>query len=295
MIFKKLIKTPERKSRIAYMYIFEYTGRLLISRMYEFADVARGAYYVQSSSKDMQDVFLGDVTLLNKIEDIVLEFSSYGYCRVTAELRRRNFQVNHKKVFHIMRHNNLTMKKKHSRFCTTNSNHSLAIYPNLAKEFIPCCINQLWVADITYIRLKCEFAYVASVLDSFSRKIVGWSLKECLDHELTLSAFRKHLPEGIFTQGLLITLDRGMQYTCKDYTDLLEKHGILISIAATSNPYGNAQMESFIAIPKMEVYLSEYDDVSEALSRIGYFIEDVYNTKRLHSSLGYLLPGRVRE
>jgi len=234
---------------------------------------------------------LHDRALIEQIKEIVLELSGYGYRRVTAELKRRGYPVNHKKVLCIMRKNNLTLKKKRHRFSTTNSNHGFFVYPNLAKHMIPSMINQLWLADITYIRLRYEFAYLAAILDSFSRKVVGWSLKRSLDHELTLSALRMALVRRDISPGLIHHSDRGVQYACGEYTDLLKKNGILISMTAAGNPYENAQAESFIAtLKREEVYLSQYDDVSEALLRIGHFIEDVYNSKRLHSSLGYLSP-----
>lgn len=259
--------------------------------MCELCSVSRSAYYSWCLSRDMRNVNSGDVTILKEIKEIVLEFAGYGYRRVTVETKRRGYVVNHKRILRIMRQANLTIKKRRSRFSTTNSSHCFFMYPNLAKELIPSHINQLWVADITYIRLRYEFAYMAAILDAYSRKVVGWSLKEYLDHELTLSALRMALVRRDIAPGLIHHSNRGVQYACKGYTDLLEKHGILISMAAAGNPYENAQVESFIAtLKREEVYLSQYDDVSEALLRIGHFIEDVYNTKRLHSSLGYLPP-----
>jgi transposase InsO family protein len=273
------------------MQIDEYSDRLPINRMCELSGASRTAFYSWISSKYVAGKDLHDIILLEQIKEIVLEFSGYGYRRVTAEIGRRNLQANHKKVLHIMRENNLTLKKKRHRFSTTNSNHGFTTYPNLVKHLTPLRINQLWVSDITYIHLKYEFAYLAAILDAFSRKVVGWSLKESLDHELTLSALRMALVRRDIAPGLIHHSDRGVQYACGEYTDLLKKNGILISMAAAGNPYENAQVESFIAtLKREEVYLSQYDDISEALLRIGHFIEDVYNTKRLHSSLGYLPP-----
>jgi len=273
------------------MLIDEYRCQLPVRRMCELLNICRDAYYSWNASGKILMVDKDDASILRQVEEIVLEFSGYGYRRVTAELKIRGYCMNHKKILRIMRENNLTMKKKRRRFCTTNSNHILTIYPNLTKDLIPSHINQLWVADITYIRLYYEFAYLAAILDAFSRKVVGWSLKGSLDHELTLSALRMALYRRDITSGLIHHSDRGVQYACKDYTDLLKKNGILISMAAAGNPYENAQAESFIAtLKREEVYLSQYDDISEALLRIGHFIEDVYNTKRLHSSLGYLPP-----
>jgi len=273
------------------MLIDEYRDQLPINRMCELSGVSRTAFYAWTSSKHVDVKDLQSMALLEQINEMVLEFSGYGYRRVTAELKRRGYCINHKKVLRMMRKANLTIKKKRSRFHTTDSNHCFFIYPNLAKHLISSTINQLWVADITYIRLYYEFAYLAAILDAFSRKVVGWSLKRSLDHELTLSALRMALYRRDITPGLIHHSDRGVQYACMEYTDLLKKHGILISMASTGNPYENAQAESFIAtLKREEVYLSQYDNISEALLRIGHFIEDVYNAKRLHSSLGYLPP-----
>jgi len=273
------------------MNIFEYTDRLPISRACELSGISRGAYYAWISSPAHLRSGFGEGEVLAEIQEIVIEFPGYGYRRVAAELKRRGYGINHKKVLSIMRENNLIIKKRERKLYTTNSNHGLAIYPNLAKHLVPSFINQLWVADITYIRLGYMFAYLAAILDAFSRKVVGWALRESLDSNLTFSALRMALYRRDFAPGLIHHSDRGVQYACKDYTDLLDKHGILISMAATGNPYENAQIESFIAtLKREEVYLSDYDDIAEALQRIGLFIEDVYNTKRLHSSLGYLPP-----
>jgi len=259
--------------------------------MCELLSISRDAYYSWSLSIDRSITNSHDVAILKQIEEIVLKFAGYGYRRVTVELKRRGHAVNHKKVLRVMREANLILKKRHGRFGTTNSNHGFITYPNLAKHIVPSRINQLWVSDITYIRLRYEFAYLAAILDSFSRKVVGWSLKRSLDHELTLSALRMALYRRDISPGLIHHSDRGVQYACREYADLLRKNGILISMAAIGNPYENAQAESFIAtLKREEVYLSQYDDISEALLRVGYFIEDVYNTKRLHSSLGYLPP-----
>ena len=273
------------------MHICEYRDRLPISRACELSGVARGAYYAWISSPAHLRSGFDEGKVLAEIQEIVLEFPGYGYRRVTAELKRRGHYLNHKKVLRMMRENNLIMKKKRRKFYTTDSSHGLPVYPNLAKHLVPSRINQLWVADITYIRLRYMFANLAAILDAFSRKVVGWALKEGLDSDLTLSALRMALYRRDFAPGLIHHSDRGIQYACKDYTDLLDKYSILISMAATGNPYENAQIESFIAtLKREEVYLSEYDDIAEALASIGHFIEDVYNTKRLHSSLGYLPP-----
>jgi transposase InsO family protein len=273
------------------MLIDEYSQHLPIKRMCELLNISRDAYYNWNLSKDLPKTDSNDFALVKQIEEVVLEFPGYGYRRVTAQLKREDKQVNHKKILRIMRENNLTMKKKCRHFRTTDSSHGLPIYPNLAKEIILSGINQLWVADITYIRLKLMFVYLAAILDAFSRKVVGWALRDSLDKDLSLSALRMALARRDFGPGLIHHSDRGVQYACKEYVALLKSRGIAISMTSTGNPYENAQAESFIAtLKREEVYLYEYDDIMEALLRIGYFIEDVYNTKRLHSSLGYLPP-----
>lgn len=273
------------------MLIDEWIEQLPLARMCELVGISRGAYYSWKANGQDGEISAQEIGLKKQIEAIVLEFPGYGYRRVTAELRRSGKPVNHKKILRIMRKNSLTMKKKRRYVRTTDSGHGLLIYPNLAKELLVTGINQLWVADITYIRLRYEFTYLACILDAFSRKVVGWALRDILDHELTLSALRMALARRSFGPGLVHHSDRGVQYACKDYVELLKENGIFISMTQTGNPYENPQAESFIAtLKREEVYLCEYDDATEALCRIGYFIEDVYNTKRLHSSLGYLPP-----
>jgi len=253
--------------------------------------VSKTAYYNWSSKIPSVDSLCSENKLGKEMEDIVNEFPGYGYRRVTAELKRRKYAINHKKVLRIMRLKNLTKRRKRRYIPTTCSTHSLPVYPNLAKDIVPTATNQLWVADITYIYLRYEFVYLAAILDAFSRKVVGWALKSSLFQELSLSALRMALVRRNFSPGLVHHSDRGVQYASKEYVNLLKNQGITISMSAKGNPYENAQAESFIAtLKREEVYLSNYEDMAEALERIGYFIEDVYNTKRLHSSLEYLPP-----
>lgn len=273
-----------------YMIIDEYRGRLSVERACELMDVSRSAYHSwrRSGATDKSGV---DDELAKEIEAITLEFAGYGYRRVTQELHRRGYGDNHKRVQRIMQEKNLTRKKRRRKVKTTDSTHGLPTYPNLAKDFIPTGINQLWIADITYIRLKYEFVYLAAILDAFSRKTVGWALRDFLTHELALAALRMALARRDIKPGLIHHSDQGVQYACKDYVEALKQNKIVVSMSRVGNPYDNAMAESFMAtLKKEEVYLYEYDDIFEALSRIGYFIEDVYNHKRLHSSLGYMSP-----
>jgi len=232
-----------------------------------------------------------ELELRDAIQRIAVEFPSYGRPRITAELRRRGWCVNPKRVYRILREDNLLCLRKRKFVVTTDSGHGLSVYPNLAKELLPSGIDQLWVADLTYVRLEVEFVYLAVVLDAFSRRVIGWALDRTLEDALTLSALRMALKQRHPKPGLIHHSDRGVQYASRDYTGLLQQHGIRISMSRTGNPYDNAKAESFIKTLKYEeVYRQEYRDLAEARASIGHFLEKTYNQKRLHSALGYRPP-----
>jgi len=231
------------------------------------------------------------VTLRDLVQQVALEWPSYGYRRITAELHRRGQVVNRKRVLHLMREDNLLCLRKRRFIHTTNSDHRLPVYPNLVPELAVTGCDQLWVADITYIRLGREFIYLAVILDAFSRRCLGWALERSLETELALGALRMALAARTVSAELVHHSDRGVQYASADYTALLKEHQIRISMSRRGNAYDNAQAESFMKTLKYEeVYLREYETMAEARTSISHFLEAVYNQKRLHSALGYLPP-----
>jgi transposase InsO family protein len=234
---------------------------------------------------------LAETELRRTIEGIALEMPNYGYRSITAELQRRGLLVNRKHVLRLMRQDNLLCRRKRSFVATTDSTHSLKVFPNLARELTVTAVDQLWVADITYIRLPREFVYLAVVLDAFSRRVIGWSLDRHLTTALTLKALQQTLATRTISAGLVHHSDRGVQYAAADYVSLLSKHQIRISMSRPGNPYDNAKAERFMRTIKYdEVHLSDYQTLIEARASIRRFIEDVYNRKRLHSALGYRPP-----
>lgn len=229
--------------------------------------------------------------LRDAIQKIALQMPAYGYRRVTAELRRRSWRVNHKRVLRLMRQDNLLCLRRRAFVRTTNSDHKLAIYPNLARNLVVSGVNQLWAADITYIRMQQEFVYLAVILDVYSRRVIGWALGRTLEASLVIQALKMAIRRGRVEPGLVHHSDRGIQYASHAYTELLIEHGIRISMSRKGNPYDNANVESFMKTLKYEeVYRSEYADLEDARHQIRRFIEMVYNRKRLHSALGYRSP-----
>ena len=237
-----------------------------------------------------------EMELRDGIQKLALEMPAYGYRRITAALRRAGWVVNHKRVLRLMRADNLLCLRRRAFVRTTDSDHELRVYPNLARAMKLSGLNQLWVADLTYIRLQLEFVYLAVILDAFSRRVIGWALGRTLEAKLALEALRMALSRGRVAPGLVHHSDRGVQYASKDYIELLAEQGILISMSRRGNPYDNAQAESFIKTLKYEeVYRTEYLDFADAWRRIGHFLESVYNQKRLHSALGYLPPAEFEQ
>jgi len=232
-----------------------------------------------------------DMDLRDAIQRIALEWPSYGRPRITRELRRRGWAVNAKRVYRLLREDNLLCVRKRRFVVTTNSNHGLHVYPNLARNLVMTGMDQLWQADVTYIRLREEFVFLAVILDAFSRRVIGWALDRTLEDELTLAALRMALRQRSIQPGLVHHSDRGSQYASNDYTDLLKARGIKISMSRKGNPWDNAACESFMKTLKYEEVLrNEYRDLAEARASIHRFLEKVYNQKRLHSALDYVPP-----
>ena len=216
---------------------------MTVSRMCELAEVSRAALYRFDPERVRQDP---DLDLRDLIQRIALEFPCYGRPRVTAELHRRGWEVNHKRVGRIMHEDNLLCLRRRKFISTTDSNHNLRVYPNLAKDIELTGINQLWRADITYIRLETEFVYLAVVLDAYSRRVIGWALDRTLEDDLAIAALKMAFQSRTPSEGLTHHSDRGVQYASNDYTGLLKDHGVRISMSRRGNPYDNAACESFM-------------------------------------------------
>ena len=256
--------------------------------MCELGQVSRAGWYRQEANPQLAD---RDLKLRDEIQKIALEWPAYGSRRITAELKRRGWTVNRKHVRRRMREDNLLCLRKRKFVVTTDSDHPLRVYPNLARQMTLTGIDQLWRADITYIRLAVEFVYLAVILDAYSRCVIGWELDSTLEDSLTMAALRMALSWRTVTAELVHHSDRGVQYASGDYTQLLKDHQIQISMSRKANPWDNAACESFMKTLKCEeVYRTEYRDQAEARLRIGEFIERVYNEKRLHSALDYRPP-----
>ena len=257
--------------------------------MVELGRVSRSGYY-----RFDEDAGAGadpDMDLRDAIQRIALEWPSYGRPRITRELRRRGWTVNAKRVHRLLREDNLLCVRKRKFVATTDSNHGRKVYPNLARDLVLSGVDQLWRADITYVRLREEFVFLAVILDAFSRRVIGWALDRNMEDELTLTALRMALAHRSIQPGLVHHSDRGSQYASNDYTDLLKSHGIDISMSRKANPWDNAACESFMKTLKYEEVLrNEYRDLAEARASIREFLEKVYNRKRLHSALGYVPP-----
>jgi len=253
------------------------------------AQVSRAGYYrALAETEPVRE----DVETRAAIQEVALEHKRrYGYRRVTFELRDRGFAVNHKRVARLMREDNLLAIGRRRFVLITDSRHKLKVFINLAARIEVTGIDQLWVADITYIRLGREFVYLAIVLDRFSRRAVGWALDRTLAARLPVAALKLAIARRQPPPGLIHHSDRGVQYACREYVELLEAHGIVPSMSRTANPYDNAVCESFMKTLKYEeIYCNRYNSLEELAANIEEFIDRYYNEKRLHSALGYRSP-----
>lgn len=264
-----------------------------IRHLCSLLEVNRAWYYASQHEQTGGDP---DVALRDAIELIVLEFAGYGYRRVTHALKRIGWQVNHKRVLRVMREESLLCQLKRRFVHTTDSHHRYQVYPNLLATMELTAPNQAWVGDITYIRLPSCFVYLACLLDAYSRRCVGWQLSRLIDTNLALGALDMALATRSIQPGLVHHSDRGVQYASTAYVERLHSVQAQISMSALGNPYDNAKAESFFkTLKREEVYLNQYQTFAEAQANIAQFIEDVYNTKRLHSSLGYVPPVEFEE
>jgi transposase InsO family protein len=264
-------------------------GHAEIERRCRLAGVSRAGYYRhwQASAPRQEETAVRD-----EIQRLSLEHHHYGYRRITVLLKRSGWLVNHKRVQRLRAEDNLLCVPKQAfRPATTDSRHRFVVYPNLARRLVPTAVNQLWIADITYVRLSEAFIYLAVVLDAFSRRVIGWGLADHLRASLALDALEMALGARQALAGLVHHSDRGVQYACGDYIQRLERAGIQPSMSRPGCPWDNAMAERFMrTLKREEVDGRAYRDIEDARGLIANFLEEVYNRRRLHSALAYLAP-----
>ena len=264
-------------------------GKLSVERMCTLTQVSRAGFYRWLQRKQPG---VEEMAVRAGIQEVAVEHHRrYGYRRITAELRHRGMIVNHKRVLRMMQEDNLLAVRRRKFVSTTDSRHPFEVFLNLAQRMELTAPNQLWVADLTYIRLQQEFVYMAVVLDAFSRRVVGWALNRSLRSAVAVDALQQAMDTRKPLPGLVHHSDRGVQYASQDYIELLQRHGATCSMSRTGNPYDNARCESFLKTLKQEeIYCREYRDLDDLRLHSNAFIDEYYNRRRLHSALGYVSP-----
>jgi putative transposase len=257
--------------------------------MCQLAGVSRASYYRHWEVTAPDEA---EMAVRASIQQVVLTHRRrYGYRRVAVDLRRQGMAVNHKRVLRIMREDNLLAIRYRKYILTTNSQHDCQVYLNLAARMTVTAVNQLWIADITYIRLRVEFVFLAVIIDRFSRKAIGWALDRTLQARVAVTALRQAVARRQPPPGVVHHSDQGIQYACSDYIEELKLHHMVPSMSRPANPYDNAACESFMKTLKQEeIYCRQYRDFAELSAHLEEFIGNYYNRQRLHSALGYRTP-----
>jgi transposase InsO family protein len=257
--------------------------------MCQLADVSRASYYRHLSESAPEEAEMAARTAIQEVA--LTHRRRYGYRRVTMEVRRRGMAINHKRVLRIMQEDNLLAIRYRKFILTTDSHHDHEVYFNLAARMTLTGVNQLWIADITYIRVQREFVFLAVVIDRYSRKAIGWALDRTLAARLAVTALQQAIERRRPAAGTVHHSDQGVQYACREYVELLQAHGLVASMSRPANPYDNAACESFMKTLKQEeIYCNRYSDFSELSAHLEEFIDTYYNQQRLHSALGYRTP-----
>ena len=252
--------------------------------------LSRSSFYYKPKARSPERL-KEEADLRDRIEAICLEFPRYGYRRVTKQLQHEGREVNHKRVLRVMRESDLLCRVRRKGVRTTDSKHPFPRYPNLVKGMVVTGPNQVWLADITYIRILTGFMYLAAILDAWSRRVIGYAISTAINTSLTLEALKMATAQRNPGPGVIHHSDQGVQYASIEYIEELKRRRFEISMARVGNPYENAQMESFFKTLKYEeVYLWEYRTPADVMERLPNFFEEVYNQKRLHSALGYRSP-----